>query len=64
MNIEIKIETEIKIQMRIEIEMRIEKGISLSLTSQTWKHKTEIRIPTNSQFLERNSKKSRTDQRN
>ena len=58
MNIEIKIETEIK------IEMRIEKGISLSLISQTWKQKTEIRIPKNSQFLERNSKKSQTDQRN
>ena len=58
MKIEIKIETEIK------IEMRIEKGISLSLTSQTWKQKTEIRIPTNYQFLETNWKKSRTDQRN
>ena len=52
MNIEIKIETEIK------VETRIEKGISLSPTSQTSKQKTEIRIPTNSEFLETNSKKS------
>ena len=58
MNIEIKIETLIK------IEMRIDKGISLSLTSQTWKQKTEIRIPTNSEFLETNWKNSRTAQRN
>ena len=39
---------EIKIETLIKIEMRIEKGISLSLISQTWKQKTEIRIPKNS----------------
>ena len=55
---------EIKIETEIKIEMRIEKGISLSRTSQTWKQKTEIRIPTNSQFLETNWKNSRTAQRN